>query len=76
MKGITVIVHDITGCDVDLKIPLNITGRELISALHNGLHHTGACPVAIRAENPFAYITGDRMLNLYDLRNGTELFFY
>lgn len=76
MESIAIIVHDITGCDVDLRIPLGITGQELINALHEGLHHPGTCPSAIRSENPFAYITGERMLALYELRNGTELFFY
>lgn len=76
MKKITVVVHDSTGCIFDIQIPLDITADELIAGLHSGLHHPGEFPCAIRSENPIAYLTGDRPLELYDLRNGTELFFY
>ena len=76
MERITIIVHDITGCDYDIETPLDITARELIRGLHDGLGHSGPCPKAMRCENPVAFLTGDRLLSSYALREGSRLYFY
>lgn len=76
MNSVTLIVHDITGCVYDIETPLNITAKELIQGLHEGLKHTGKCPRAIRSDNPIAFLTGDRLLSSYRLRDGSNLYFY
>ena len=76
MERVTLIVHDITGCTYDIEVPLDISPRELIKGLHIGLNHAGMAPLAIRAENPIAYLTGDSSLSEYGLRDGSNLYFY
>ena len=76
MNRITVIVHDITGCVYDIETPIDISARELIQGLYVGLNHSGSCPNAIRSDNPIAFLTGDRLLSDYCLRDGSNLYFY
>ena len=76
MERITVIVHDGTDKVYDIEVPLDISARELIVALHSALHHAGACPAAIRCENPIAFLAGDRLLGQFNLRDGSNIYFY
>ena len=76
MDRITVIVHDFDGKTRDIEAPLDISARELIRGLHSALNHTGPCPAALRCENPVVFLTGDRLLSTYGLRNGSNLYFF
>ena len=76
MDRITVIVNDITGCVYDIEVPVDISAKELIAGLHKGLDHPGSCPKAMRSENPVAFLTGERLLHEYGLRDGSVLHFY
>lgn len=76
MDKVTVVVHDITGQVYDMEIPLDITAADLIAGLHAGLKHPGPCPASMRSDNPIAFLTGDRLLSGYGLRDGSNLYFY
>lgn len=76
MERITIIVHDITGCAYDVEVPLDITASELIFGLHTGLNHAGECPAALRCENPTAFLTGEKTLSLFGLRDGSNIYYY
>ena len=62
---------------VDIEIPLEISGDELVRALNTAydlgidVSDSGAC--FLRSENPVALIKGKRLLRDLGIRNGTMI---
>ena len=76
MARVTVIVHDITGRVYDIETPLDIPASDFIKGLHVGLNHAGEPPRALRSENPTAFLTGEALLSMFGLREGSDIYFY
>lgn len=74
MATIVAVICD-QGGSTDVEIPLDLTVNQLIAALHKSLRRSGPCPVAMRSENPVAFLMGDRPLSAYGLHQGSHLYF-
>ncbi len=74
MVSAMMIVHMKDGKKTDIDVPLDITANQLIDALHEGLHQTQERPLALRTDNPIAYVTGDQLLSDFGFHHGTEIF--
>ena len=75
MKGITVIMHGDNGAVQDIYIPLDVTADALLVAL-NGAYRAGKrSAVALRTENPLAYLCGNTRVEDVGLHDGTDIYF-
>ena len=64
---------------VDLEIPLSISANELVVALNNaydlGIDTTDIKNCYLKAENPIAFLKGNKTLSEFGLRNGSVINF-
>lgn len=64
---------------VDLEIPLHISANELVIALNSayelGIDTTDIKNCYLKAENPIAFLRGNKTLGEYGIRNGSVIFF-
>ena len=65
--------------EVDLEIPLGITPTDLVIALNTayelGIDTNDMKNCYLKAENPIAFLKGNRTLSEYGVRNGTIINF-
>ncbi len=63
----------------ELEIPLNITANDLIIALNDTFHLNmdvdNIFNCHLTAENPIAFLHGNKELEKYGIRNGTRIIF-
>ena len=75
MSNITVIMHEDNGMAKDISIPSEVTADSLLTAL-NGAYRTGKKQaVAIRTENPLAYLCGNTKVEDAGLHDGSDIYF-
>ena len=64
---------------VDIDVPLEITAKELVSALSDayglGIDTDDMKKCYLQAENPVALLRGSRTLEAFGLRNGSRIYF-
>lgn len=60
---------------IDVEIPTNITCDELLQALNQAFRNEVEPAVALRADNPIAYLSGEAMVYEFDLHHGSDLYF-
>lgn len=65
--------------EVDLEIPLNISAKELVSALNQaydlGIDVTDVKNCYLKAEAPIMFLKGNKLLSDYGVQNGTRIIF-
>ena len=68
-----------TGQNMEIEIPLSITANDLLNALndsfHLGVEMGNAKERYLCAENPIAFLRGNKKLNDLGLRNGSIIIF-
>lgn len=78
-KAIVQFINSSTKQNVELEIPLNITANDLIIALNEAfdlkmdVDNIFGCYLI--AENPIAFLHGNKELSEYGIRNGTKIIF-
>lgn len=64
---------------VDLEIPLNITANELVLALNTayelGIDTSDIKNCYLKAENPIALLKGNKTLEAYGIRHGSDIYY-
>ena len=77
MKDTAIIVFNIIkrNFTVDLEVPLDISANELVVALNTayelGIDTTDIKNCYLKAENPVAFLRGNKKLSEFGLRNGS-----
>jgi len=76
---LVIFCNDDENYKLDIEVPLNITANDLIYALNESLD-LKMDPEDIYnnyfvAENPIAFIKGNRTLEEFDIRNGTRIIY-
>ena len=78
-KAIVQFINKITGQNVELEIPINITANDLIIALNEAFHLemdvNNIFNCYLVAENPIAFLHGNKELSEFGIRNGTKIIF-
>lgn len=78
-KAIVQFINSSTKQNVELEIPVNITANDLIIALNEAfdlkmdVDNIFGCYLI--AENPIAFLHGNKELSEYGIRNGTKIIF-
>lgn len=78
-KAIVQFINSNTKQNVELEIPVNITANDLIIALNEAfdlkmdVDNIFGCYLI--AENPIAFLHGNKELSEYGIRNGTKIIF-
>lgn len=78
-KAIVQFINSSTKQNVELEIPINITANDLIIALNEAfdlrmdVDNIFGCYLI--AENPIAFLHGNKELSEYGIRNGTKIIF-
>lgn len=78
-KAIVQFINSNTKQNVELEIPINITANDLIIALNEAfdlkmdIDNIFGCYLI--AENPIAFLRGNKELSEYGIRNGTKIIF-
>lgn len=78
-KAIVEFINKRDNSKVELEIPTNITANDLIVALNDAFHlemdieSISNCYLV--AENPIAFLHGNKELAEYGIRNGTKIIF-
>ena len=64
--------------EVDLEIPLNITANDLVVALNSayqlGINTENVMECYVKCENPIALLRGNKTLDDFGVRNGSDLY--
>ncbi len=74
MNSEIIIICNIQGQTIDLKIPDDITANSLILALCKNLHLPQDQYRCIRSGNPIALLAGDLPISCYGLHNGSVIY--
>lgn len=78
-KAIVQFINSSTKQNIELEIPVNITANDLIIALNEAfdlkmdVDNIFGCYLI--AENPIAFLHGNKELTEYGIRNGTKIIF-
>lgn len=78
-KALVEFINKRDNSKVELEIPTNITANDLIVALNDAFHlemdieSISNCYLV--AENPIAFLHGNKELAEYGIRNGTKIIF-
>ncbi|MEE1057345.1 MAG: EsaB/YukD family protein [Acutalibacteraceae bacterium] len=78
-KVIVQFINTISNQKVELEIPVNITANDLIIAVNEAyklemdIDNIFNCYLV--AENPIAFLHGNKTLSEYGIRNGTKIIF-
>ena len=78
-KAIVQFINSSTKQNTELEIPVNITANDLIIALNEAfdlkmdVDNIFCCYLI--AENPIAFLHGNKELSEYGIRNGTKIIF-
>lgn len=78
-KAIVQFINSNTKQNIELEIPTNITANDLIIALNEtfnlemDIDNIFGCYLI--AENPIAFLHGNKELSEYGIRNGTKIIF-
>lgn len=76
-KVIVIFINEKTHLGVDIEIPTNITGNELIYGLNEafqlGISIDNPEKCFLRMENPIGIIRGDTTIREYGIRNGSKI---
>lgn len=78
-KAIVQFINSSTKQNIELEIPVNITANDLIIALNEAfdlkmdVDNIFGCYLI--AENPIAFLHGNKELSEYGIRNGTKIIF-
>ncbi len=78
-KAIVQFINSSSKQNVELEIPINITANDLIIALNEAfdlkvdVDNIFGCYLI--AENPIAFLHGNKELSEYGIRNGTKIIF-
>lgn len=78
-KAIVQFINSSTKQNTELEIPVNITANDLIIALNEAfdlkmdVDNIFGCYLI--AENPIAFLHGNKELSEYGIRNGTKIIF-
>ena len=81
MKEKAIIVFKIPkrNFEVDLEIPLDISAKELVTALNQaydlGIDVTDVKECYLKAEAPIVFLKGNKLLKDYGVQNGTRISF-
>ena len=78
-KAIVQFINKITGQNVELEIPINITANDLIIALNEAFHLemdvNNIFNCYLDCGNPIAFLHGNKELSEFGIRNGTKIIF-
>lgn len=78
-KVIIQFINKLTKQNVDLEIPINITANDLIIALNEAFHLEmdidNIFNCYLIAENPIAFLHGNKTLTEYGVRTGTKIIY-
>ncbi len=78
-KAIVQFINSSTKQNIELEIPVSITANDLIIALNEAfdlkmdVDNIFCCYLV--AENPIAFLHGNKKLSEYGIRNGTKIIF-
>lgn len=78
-KAIVEFINRNTNQKMDLEIPVNITANDLVLALNTACNlemdteNIFSCYLA--AENPIAFLRGNKLLSDFGIRNGTRIIY-
>ncbi len=65
--------------EADVDVPLDMTANELVLALNSayelGIDQTDIKKCYLQAENPIAFLKGNKTLREYGLRNGSAVYY-
>ncbi len=72
-------INIVEDTNTEMEIPLNITANDLIYALDEvfllGIDREDVLECYLVAENPIAFLKGNKELSEYGIRNGTDIIF-
>lgn len=78
-KVIIQFINNFTGQKMELEIPVHITANDLIIALNEAFNlemdTDNIFNCYLIAENPIAFLHGNKELSEYGIRNGTRIIF-
>ncbi len=78
-KAIIEFINKSDNTEIELEVPLNITANDLIIALNDafglGMDVENIFNCYLIAENPIAFLHGNKLLEEYGIRNGTRIIF-
>lgn len=78
-KAIVQFINSSTRQSIELEIPVNITANDLIIALNVAfdlkMDTDNIFGCYLIAENPIAFLHGNKELSEYGIRNGTKIIF-
>ena len=78
-KAIVEFINKNDNSKTELEIPINITANDLIIALNKAFNLEmdieNICNCYLVAENPIAFLHGNKELSEYGIRNGTKIIF-
>ena len=79
-ENVTIVLNILNrNMSVDIEVPLFISANELVIALNSaydlGIDISDVKKCYLKAENPIAFLKGNRTLQEYGIRNGTVINF-